>query len=172
MIQVTKVARWAVFIVGLGGLPLSATPARAQERRERLGPLRVHPQNPRYFADGSGRAVYLTGSHTWANLQDQGPKDPPKPFDYEPLSRLPARAEPQLHPPLGLGAGALGTLVRRQGAEPLRLVHPARTRTPAPGRARRSTASRSSTWRSGTTRTSSGSARGCGRRASGGSTSR
>ena len=47
-----------------------------------MGPLRVHPQNPRYFADGSGRAVYLTGSHTWANLQDQGPKDPPKPFDY------------------------------------------------------------------------------------------
>ncbi len=47
------------------------------------GPLRIHPQNPRYFTDGSGRAVYLTGSHTWSNLQDQGPKDPPKPFDYE-----------------------------------------------------------------------------------------
>jgi hypothetical protein len=40
------------------------------------GPLRVHPTNPRYFtdgamdADGSMRAVYLTGSHTWTNLQD------------------------------------------------------------------------------------------------------
>jgi hypothetical protein len=32
------------------------------------GPLRVHPTNPRYFTDGSGRAVYLTGSHTWCNL--------------------------------------------------------------------------------------------------------
>jgi len=32
--------------------------------------LRVHPDNPRYFTDGSGRAVYLTGSHTWMNLQD------------------------------------------------------------------------------------------------------
>ena len=30
----------------------------------------------------SGRAIYLTGSHTWSNLQDQGPKDPPTQFDY------------------------------------------------------------------------------------------
>ena len=34
------------------------------------GPLRRHPANPRYFADASGKAVYLTGSHTWANFQD------------------------------------------------------------------------------------------------------
>ncbi|MCK4714586.1 MAG: hypothetical protein KAT35_03355, partial [Candidatus Aenigmarchaeota archaeon] len=27
-------------------------------------PLTVHPDNPRYFADSSGNAVYLTGSHT------------------------------------------------------------------------------------------------------------
>jgi hypothetical protein len=46
------------------------------------GPLRVHPGNPRYFADGSGRAIYLTGSHTWSNLQDQGPNDPPPRFDF------------------------------------------------------------------------------------------
>lgn len=36
------------------------------------GPLRIHPTNPRYFTDGSGKAVLLTGSHTWANLQDIG----------------------------------------------------------------------------------------------------
>ena len=36
------------------------------------GPLRVHPANPRYFADGSGKVIYLTGSHTWYNLQDSG----------------------------------------------------------------------------------------------------
>jgi hypothetical protein len=46
------------------------------------GPLRVHPDNRRYFTDGSGRAIYLTGSHTWSNLQDQGPKDPPPEFDF------------------------------------------------------------------------------------------
>ena len=36
------------------------------------GPLRVLAANPRYFTDGSGRAVYLTGSHTWDNRQDIG----------------------------------------------------------------------------------------------------
>jgi len=34
-----------------------------------LKPLTVHPNNPRYFTNGSGKAVYLTGSHTWNNLQ-------------------------------------------------------------------------------------------------------
>lgn len=32
------------------------------------GPLRPHPHNPRYFTDGSGKAIYLTGAHTWNNL--------------------------------------------------------------------------------------------------------
>lgn len=53
-----------------------------------LGPLKVHPTNPRYFTDGSKnadgtlKAVYLTGSHTWNNLQDLGAGDPPPVFDY------------------------------------------------------------------------------------------
>lgn len=47
------------------------------------GPLRVHPANPRYFTDGSGRAIYLTGSHTWDSLQDMGTTDPPPAFDYK-----------------------------------------------------------------------------------------
>jgi hypothetical protein len=34
------------------------------------GPLRVNPHNPRYFTDDNGKAIYLTGSHNWANLQD------------------------------------------------------------------------------------------------------
>lgn len=52
------------------------------------GPLRIHPENPRYFTngtkrpDGSLKAVYLTGSHTWANLIDRGPSDPPPAFDF------------------------------------------------------------------------------------------
>lgn len=47
------------------------------------GPLTVLPENPRYFTDGSGEAVYLTGSHTWANFQDQGPRNPPRVFDFD-----------------------------------------------------------------------------------------
>jgi hypothetical protein len=35
---------------------------------KRMGPLRVLKANPRYFTDGTGRAVYLTGSHVWWNL--------------------------------------------------------------------------------------------------------
>jgi len=47
------------------------------------GPLRRLPQNPRYFTDGSGRAVYLTGSHTWANFATDMGRDRPTPLDYE-----------------------------------------------------------------------------------------
>jgi hypothetical protein len=52
----------------------AATPA--------TGPLRVSKENPHYFTDGTGRAIYLTGSHTWNNLQDMGPTDPPPAFDF------------------------------------------------------------------------------------------
>ncbi len=47
------------------------------------GTLRRHPTNPRYFTDDSGRAILLTGSHTWNNLVDMGPTDPPARFDYD-----------------------------------------------------------------------------------------
>jgi len=43
----------------------------------------VHPDNPRYFTDGSGKAILLTGSHTWPNLVDIGPGDPPPRFDFD-----------------------------------------------------------------------------------------
>jgi hypothetical protein len=43
----------------------------------------VHPDNRRYFTDGSGRAIYLTGSHVWNNLVDMGPGDPPPKFDFD-----------------------------------------------------------------------------------------
>src|ERR1041385_1575966 len=51
------------------------------------GPLRVNPENGRYFTDGTMvhgkyKAVYLTGSHTWLNFQDSGGGYPPPAFDY------------------------------------------------------------------------------------------
>ena len=56
------------------------------------GPLRVSGRNPRYFSvtsdDGTERAVYLTGSHVWNNLQDgmgpgaEGPSEPER-FDWD-----------------------------------------------------------------------------------------
>ena len=44
------------------------------------GPLRVHSRNSRYFTDESGKAIYLTGSHTWSNLQEY---ESDRPFDYD-----------------------------------------------------------------------------------------
>ena len=35
-----------------------------------MGPLKINQQNPRYFEDGTGMPVYLTGSHTWSLFQD------------------------------------------------------------------------------------------------------
>lgn len=46
------------------------------------GPLRVSTANPRYFADGTGKIVLLTGSHTWASLQDYGAASPAPVFDF------------------------------------------------------------------------------------------
>src|SRR3989442_4951291 len=45
-------------------------------------PRRAAPDNPNYFADAGGKAVYLTGSHTWNNFQDWGTDDSPPPFDF------------------------------------------------------------------------------------------
>jgi Family of unknown function (DUF6298) len=47
------------------------------------GPLWVHPKNPRYFTDDSGKAIYLTGSHTWANFQERGVAGETPDFDHE-----------------------------------------------------------------------------------------
>jgi hypothetical protein len=58
----------------------TTTTLRVGERS--LGPLRVSSANPRYFVDGAGRVVYLAGDHTWSDLQDNGPTEPPPKFDY------------------------------------------------------------------------------------------
>jgi len=65
-------------------LPLAAT-AGAEPAR---GPLMNLMVNPRYFTDGSGRAIYLAGTHNWHNFQDNGHRlpesqDPPPAFDYQ-----------------------------------------------------------------------------------------
>lgn len=45
------------------------------------GPLRLNRLNPHYFTDASGEAIYLTGSHTWANLVEMKLSVGPD-FDY------------------------------------------------------------------------------------------
>jgi hypothetical protein len=73
--------------MGIGVIPLlgvsSAFEGDKAQKHKIKGPLRVHPQNPRYFTDDGKRAIYLTGSHTWSDLQDMGPSDPPPAFDFD-----------------------------------------------------------------------------------------
>jgi len=45
-------------------------------------PLRALPNKHNYFSDGSGKAVYLTGSHTWNTLQDWGTDGVVQPTDF------------------------------------------------------------------------------------------
>lgn len=61
----------------------TAKPAQPNGLAPIMGPIQVSPANPRYFTDGSGRAIYLTGSHYWLNLQDGGFTDPSPTFNYE-----------------------------------------------------------------------------------------
>jgi hypothetical protein len=79
--QTGFLAAGAAWTSGLRSFPM-AFGAEPSARAAMGGPLRVHPRNGRYFADGAGRAVYLTGAHTWNNLSDIGPGDPPAAFDF------------------------------------------------------------------------------------------
>lgn len=55
-------------VLSAGGASASPGEAAEPDAVRAPGPLRVLKSNPRYFTDGSGRAVYLTGSHVWWNL--------------------------------------------------------------------------------------------------------
>jgi len=46
------------------------------------GPLKRYEPNPIWFDDGSGHAVYLAGSHTWATFQERGVAGETPLFDY------------------------------------------------------------------------------------------
>lgn len=54
---------------------------KSTQRGPATGHLRIHPDNPRYFTDGSGNVIYLTGSHTWAALHERRLEETPV-FDY------------------------------------------------------------------------------------------
>lgn len=72
----------AVLLVAVGALAAILVVVTTRDDSVEVRPLRVSAANPRYFEDASGRAVYLTGSHTWASLADLGRDDPPPPFDF------------------------------------------------------------------------------------------
>jgi len=62
-------------MTGAAGLVWGVLPplaANASASGPIAAPLRALSTNPNYFTDGSGKAIYLTGSHTWNTLQDWG----------------------------------------------------------------------------------------------------
>ncbi len=78
------VALLAFVIASFVGLAASAGKQAADKPvGAAKGPLRIHPKNPHYFTDGSGQAIYLTGSHTWNTLQDWGTNDTIQPLDFK-----------------------------------------------------------------------------------------
>lgn len=106
--------------------------------RPAAGPLRVSQENPRYFADPSGKVVFLAGSHTWPSLRDMGETDPPQPFDWRGyLDFLTQRH----HNFIRLWSWDLSRHVDRSGE----VVYTQPLPGPAPARGWRSTASPSST---------------------------
>jgi hypothetical protein len=56
----------ALLLAMVGGGTLCAVPLQSLPAS---GPLRKLSSNGRYFSDGSGKAVYLTGSHSWDTFQ-------------------------------------------------------------------------------------------------------
>jgi Putative collagen-binding domain of a collagenase len=60
----------------------------ASAPRPITAPLKALATNPNYFTDGTGRAIYLTGSHTWNNLQDWGTNGSIQRFDYTAYVRM------------------------------------------------------------------------------------
>ncbi len=75
-----------LIIILLGTIACSETQGVVEntdsDSKKKNGPLRVSEINPRYFTDDSGKAIYLTGSHTWNNLVDMSPTNPPEEFDF------------------------------------------------------------------------------------------
>jgi hypothetical protein len=58
-----RIGRLVVLAAAAAGLVCATVPAVEPTDAPAAvarGPLRVHPENPRYFTDGSGRAVLLT----------------------------------------------------------------------------------------------------------------
>jgi hypothetical protein len=77
----TSTDNGAIFVVFVSNSAGNATSNTAtltvnQTTVTMTGPLRILAGNPRYFTSDGVHAVLLAGSHTWANLQDQGTPSP------------------------------------------------------------------------------------------------
>jgi len=65
------------------GVSPSQLAALVSASRPITSPLKALATNPNYFSDGSGKAIYLTGSHTWNTLQDWGTNGSIQTLDFK-----------------------------------------------------------------------------------------
>lgn len=54
------------------GFPVGSSEGGEKDNGMISGTLKPSAKNPRYFTDRTEKAIYLTGSHVWNNLQDWG----------------------------------------------------------------------------------------------------
>jgi Putative collagen-binding domain of a collagenase len=57
-------------VLAFGAVAFDGHSAEGPQPAPATGPLRVHPKNPRYFTDGSGKAIYLAGLQGGWEMQD------------------------------------------------------------------------------------------------------
>jgi len=82
MATITAVGQGTATIAATSeGVSSTPTPVITVANNGVTGVLHVSTDNGRYFADPTGRIIYLTGSHFWKNVQDDGLTDPPAAFD-------------------------------------------------------------------------------------------
>jgi hypothetical protein len=60
----------------------------AAPSRPITAPLKALATNPNYFSDGTGKAIYLTGSHSWNTLQDWGTNGSIRTLDFRAFVRM------------------------------------------------------------------------------------
>jgi hypothetical protein len=75
---------------GMAALAWADPPPQVESTQHRpiRVPLKALASNPNYFTDGSGKAIYLTGSHTWNTVQDWGANDTIQPLDFKTFVRM------------------------------------------------------------------------------------
>jgi hypothetical protein len=83
----SKLSNACTLVALMGSLVLpSSTPAVAAPSPDSTpisSPLRLLSTNPHYFTDDTGRAIFLTGSHTWDDFQDTDQSGQPAAFNFD-----------------------------------------------------------------------------------------
>jgi glyoxylase-like metal-dependent hydrolase (beta-lactamase superfamily II) len=68
--QTANLLAWFIALFVLPAAAQTAPSNSPPKPTSAEGPLRVHTENPRYFTDGSGKAIYLGGHQVFTEIQD------------------------------------------------------------------------------------------------------